>query len=172
MLVSIVVLCHDERVNDFDKKLRERLKKVDFDYEIIYVFQTHYVYLEQRPKNHAKFVCVKHFLQTRKETEKVYDAIEGEYVAILSPALTNSIYYMLEGLTFLKEKKYDMVTMMDGVLAHSFFTKLSYKIHQLIHYKKICYILKKDVIKAWLSKKNLTSMTSYYLPYEEISKKN
>ena len=34
MLVSIVVLCHDERVNDFDKKLRERLKKVDFDYEI------------------------------------------------------------------------------------------------------------------------------------------
>ena len=39
MLVSIVVLCHDERVNDFDKKLRERLKKVDFDYEIIYVFQ-------------------------------------------------------------------------------------------------------------------------------------
>lgn len=166
MFVSIVVLCSSERVNELKKRLDVILNRVSFSYELIFVFRSRSVYLEKRPKEGAKFVCVQNFWGTRKQIQKVLDEITGKYVAILSPDIKNSPYYMVDSLELMETNAYDMVTLIDEVLPYSLFQKLLMRIKYIFFPTKIFYVCKKTVLEKKVLKSDISTCSVYYLPYE------
>lgn len=166
MFVSIVVLCSSERVNELKQRLDVILKRVSFSCELIFVFRSRSVYLEKRPKDGAKFVCVQNFWGTRKQIKKVLDEITGKYVAVLSPDIKNSPYYMVDSLELMETNSYDMVTLIDEVLPYSVIQKLMMKVKYVLFPTKIFYVCKKELLEKKVLKKDISHCSVYYLPYE------
>lgn len=166
MFVSIVVLCNSERVNELKERLDVILKRVSFSYELVFVFRSRSVYLEKRPKDGAKFVCVQNFWGTRKQIKKVLDVIEGNYVAVLSPDIKNCPYYMVDSLELMETNSYDMVTMIDEVLPYSSVHKLIMKIKYILSPTNVFYVCKRSVLEKKILKKDISNCSVYYLPYE------
>ena len=166
MFVSIVVLCNSERVNELQERLDEILKRASFSYELIFVFRSRSIYLEKRPQHDSRFVCVQNFWGTRKQVQKVLDEIHGDYVAVLSPDVKNCPYYMVDSLQLMETNSYDMVTMIDEVLPYSSFQKLMMRLKHVLSPTKLFYVCKKSVLEKKVLKKDLSSCTIYYLPYE------
>ena len=166
MLVSIVVLCTNKKVNELDKRLQNILKRVSFSYELIYVFRSRSIYLEHRPTMQAKFVCVKHFFRTRKQVEKVFRMTEGDYVIILSLDIMNSPFHMIDSIELIKNNGWDMITMCDQVVSYSFFKKCKSMIQNIVHPTRIFFTMKRKVMEDWLLKKDISHLSAYYLPYD------
>lgn len=166
MFVSIVVLCCDDRVNALEKRLREILQRVTFSYELIYVFRSRSIYLEKRPTDHAKFVCVQNFFGTRKQTKKVFQEITGDYVVVLSPNIEKSPFYMLDSLELIQTKDYDVVTIVGDVLPYSVVQKCFLKVKKILFPTNVFYVCKKEVLALKVEQKDMTHCSIYYLPYE------
>ncbi len=166
MFVSIVVLCNSERVNALKERLDVILKRVSFSYELVFVFRSRSVYLEKRPKDCAKFVCLQNFCGTRKQIKKVLDVIEGNYVAVLSPDIKNSPYYMVDSLELMETNSYDMVTMIDEVLPYSSVQKFITKIKHILFPTNVFYVCKRSVLEKKALNKDISNCSVYYLPYE------
>ncbi|MBS7020439.1 MAG: hypothetical protein KH135_01010 [Firmicutes bacterium] len=171
MLVSIVLLCTSDKINLFYEKLTHILRRVDFSYELIFVYQQNEVYLEKRPEVSANWQCIPRFSKRKKTISHILDACHGNIAVVLSPKMYESLFYMLDAISLLEDNQnIDMITTMEDAVFYSFFQRIK---HNIIKKKYLFYVFRVDKIRNAFEKKKYImgkapftlGISVYYLPY-------
>lgn len=172
MLVSIVILCTSDKINLFYERLCHILRRVDFSYELIFVYQQNEVYLETRPSTIAKWICVPRFTRRKQTIFRILEECQGDFVVLLSPEMYESLFYMLDAITLLEDNQnLDMITAMEDAVFYSSFRRWRQMIST--RYESLFYTFRKKQVKKAIEKKRnyiwkfptQMGLSIYYLPY-------